>query len=265
LATHDADFVIRYRLGLSPEQRIQHARGEVSQLAADHVEDAVIKAEQGLPLAYAVGKAEFAGEVFKVTPAVLIPRPETEFLVQRAADYIDQNFEKNLTLLDLGCGSGCVGLTLAQRFPRLRVTLTDVSPGALDVARDNARRMGLSDRCDFRTGDWFKALKRRERFDIVLCNPPYITRTDDPQLEHRVREHEPSLALFLHEDPTDFYFRLGRKGVSHLLSGGLFAVEVGYDTAWPAKCGLDKVNALNRGKGIHDFNGLERVIWGIRR
>ena len=111
----------------------------------------------------------------------------------------------------------------------------------------------------------FNALKRRERYNAILCNPPYITSRADPELAASVREHEPSLALFLNENPEEFYFRLARQAVSHLASGGLFAVEVGYDTAWPARSALGKVKQLSRGQGVHDFSGLERVIWGIRR
>jgi release factor glutamine methyltransferase len=123
----------------------------------------------------------------------------------------------------------------------------------------------VQNRCTFLSGDWFAPLKRRERFNMVLCNPPYVTRRDDPRLDPAVRDHEPALALYLEEDPEEFYFRLGRKAVSHLHSGGLFAVEVGYDTAWPARCAFEKINALSRGKDVHDFSGLERVLWGTRR
>jgi release factor glutamine methyltransferase len=133
------------------------------------------------------------------------------------------------------------------------------------VAEQNAARLGVLERCELRSGDWFSWARRRERFDIILCNPPYVTRRDDPELERSVREHEPSIALFLDGDPEEFFFRLARKAVSHLQGGGLFAVEVGYDTAWPARCAIEKVNALQRGREIHDFSGLERVIWGTRR
>lgn len=264
-AAHEADLILRHRLGLEPHERILHARGEVGPVALEHVQAAVTARADGLPLAYAIERAEFAGLTFLVTPAVLIPRPETEFLVQQAVWWMKEERRNSPTLLDLGCGSGCVGITLAARFPELEVTLTDVSPAALDVAQLNAERLGVIDRCRFYSGDWFTALKRRERFNMVLCNPPYITRRDDPLLEATVKEHEPSLALFLEEEPEEFFFRLGRKAVSHLHSGGLFAVEVGYDTAWPARCAFDKVNALARGRNIHDFAGIERIIWGLRR
>ncbi len=261
----EADLVFRYRLGLQPAQRILHARGEVGPRAFEAVEEVVSRREAGLPLAYALGRAEFGGLLFAVGPAVLIPRPDTEFLVARGDEYLRDKRPASATLLDLGCGCGCVGLTLAARHPQLTVTLTDVSKPALDVARTNARRLGLEDRCTFSAGDWFAAVRRRERFSIVLCNPPYVTRRDDPQLAEEVRRHEPSLALFLDHEPVEFFFRLARKAVSHLVSGGLFAVEVGYDTAWAARCGIEKVNALRRGHEIHDFAGIERVIWGIRK
>lgn len=261
----EADLVFRFRLGLDPTRRILHGRGEVGPRAAAAVEEVVARRLTGLPLAYALERWEFAGLTFVVTPDVLVPRPETEFLVQRGREYLRDMRRAQPTVLDLGSGSGCVGLTLAVEFPQLRVTLTDVSEPALEVARTNAQRLGVGERCSFKAGDWFAAVKRRERFDAVLCNPPYVTRRDDPRLAAEVKKHEPSLALFLDQDPTEFYFRLARKAVSHLVSNGLFAVEVGYDTAWPARCGFEKVNALTRGHEVHDFSGLERVIWGIRR
>ena len=230
-----------------------------------------MKREQGLPLAYALERAEFYGLTFEVGPEVLIPRSETEFLVAQGDKWIKENrfkykgLENGIQLLDLGCGSGCVGIALAHLHPTVKATLTDVSAPALEYAHENAKRHQVLERCDFRTGDWFSVLKRRERFHIILCNPPYVTDRDDPALAQAVKEHEPSLALFLDEDPQEFYFRLARKAVSHLYSGGMFAVEVGYDTAWPARCALNKVNALTRGREVHDFIGLERVIWGIRR
>jgi release factor glutamine methyltransferase len=264
-AAHEADQIVRHRLGLSPTQRLLHGNGELGPHALAAVEDAVVARETGLPLAYAVGRTDFAGLAFAVTQDVLIPRWETEWLVQRFEDWYHDSRGRAMSVLDLGCGCGCIGLTLAVRHPSLSLTLADVSEPALEVTRLNAQRLGVLERCELRSGDWLSWAKRRERFDAILCNPPYITRRDDPQLEAAVRMHEPSLALFLDDDPQQFFFRLARKAVSHLGSGGLFAVEVGYDTAWPARCGLEKVNAITRGHEIHDFAGIERVIWGIRK
>jgi release factor glutamine methyltransferase len=263
---YEADQIVRHRLGLSPVQRLMFSSGEVGPHALRAVEEAIAARESGLPLAYVVGRADFAGLTFVVSPEVLIPRWETEWLVHKAEDWLgEQPRGRQALLLDLGCGCGCVGLTLAARHPRVSVTLADVSASALDVARENAQRLGVLERCEFRGGDWLSWAKRRERFDAILCNPPYITRRDDPRLEAAVRQHEPSLALFLDEEPEQFYFRLARKAVSHLGGGGLLAVEVGYDTAWPARCAFEKVNALTRGREVHDFAGIERVIWGVRK
>jgi len=261
----EADQILRYRLGLDPTQRIMYAHGEVGPHALTAVEEVVAQRLSGVPLAYALGRAEFSGLVFIVTPDVLIPRDETEWLVRRGDEWLRERRLREAHILDLGCGCGCVGIALARQHPGLRVTFTDVSEPALNVARANALRHGVEPRASFRAGDWLAAVGRRERFDAVLCNPPYITHRDDPQLVAAVKQHEPSLALFLDGDPEEFFFRLARKTVSHLQSGGLFAVEVGYDTAWPARCALEKVNAITRGKEVHDFSGLERVIWGIRK
>lgn len=264
-AAYEADQVMRHRLGLDAAKRLLYSSGEIGPLALAAVEQAVAARESGTPLAYALGRTDFAGLTFAVTPDVLIPRWETEWLVNKFEDWYKERRQKEALLLDLGCGSGCIGLTVAVRFQQVNVTLADVSEAALDVARENAQRLGVLERCDFRGGDWLSWAKRRERFDAILCNPPYITRHDDPQLAEAVRQHEPSLALFLDEEPQEFFFRLARKSVSHLSPGGLFAIEVGYDTAWPARCAFEKVNAITRGHEVHDFAGIERVIWGIRK
>jgi release factor glutamine methyltransferase len=229
------------------------------------VEDAVSLREAGLPLSYALGRAEFGGLSFDVTPDVLIPRPETELLVERAERWLERQHGRGFRALDLGCGSGCIGLTLAWRYPDIHVTLTDVSRAALGVTEGNARRLGLWDQVELRQGDWFNALRRRDRFDLILCNPPYITRRDDPGLDPDVHRHEPAGALYLETDPEEFYGHLARQAAAHLNSGGLFAVEVGYDTAWPARCAFERVPALRRGHEVHDFAGIERVIWAVRK
>lgn len=266
----EADRIFHARLGLDAAQRIQFGRGEIGPHALAAVEEVVGRREGGVPLAYCLGQADFCGLSFKVTPDVLIPRPETEWLVQCFEEWENERrFAKKrgserVSLLDLGCGSGCIGLTLALRYPRLKVTLADVSPAALEVAQENARRLGVEERCSFKSGDWFDWARQRERFDAILCNPPYVQR-DDPRLEEAVRAHEPAIALFLDEDPEEFFFRLVRRSAAHLAAGGLLAIEVGYDTAWPCKCAYDKVNAIQRGKEMHDFHGLERIIWGVHK
>ncbi len=206
---------MRHRLGLDATQRLLHSSGEIGPLPLAAVEAAVAAREAGVPLAYALERTDFAGLTFVVTPAVLIPRWETEWLVNKFEDWYQERRQKEAVLLDLGCGSGCIGLTVAARYPQVSVTLADVSEAALDVARVNAQRLGVLERCEFRSGDWLTWAKRRERFDAILCNPPYITRYDDPQLADAVRRHEPSLALFLDDEPQEFFFRLARKSVSH--------------------------------------------------
>jgi release factor glutamine methyltransferase len=229
------------------------------------VEDAVSLREAGLPLAYALGRAEFGGLSFDVSPDVLIPRPETELLVERAERWLERQHGHGYRALDLGCGSGCIGLTLAWRHPAVQVLLTDIDRAALGVAEGNARRLGLIEQVELRQGDWFGALRRRDRFDIILCNPPYITRRDDPELQPEVYRHEPAGALFLDVDPEQFYAHLARQAANHLNPGGLLAVEVGYDTAWPARNAIEQVASLRRGHEVHDFSGIERVIWAIRK
>ena len=165
-----------------------------------------------------LGRAEFAGLTFVVTPDVLIPRWETEWLVQRGDEWLrEQRARAQLMLLDLGCGCGCIGLTLAVRHPRVSVTLADVSEPALDVARENARRLGVERALRVPQ----RRLVRAGPSGASASTPSSATRPTSRGATTRsssesVQQHEPSLALFLEDDPQEFFFRLARKAVSHL-------------------------------------------------
>src|SRR5262245_36534608 len=148
---------------------------------------------EGCPVAYLVGRRDFFFLDFEVTPAVLIPRPETEDLVNeflRLAKTVP-----NPTVLDVGTGSGAIAVSVARQHPGARVTATDVSPEALAVAARNAGRHGVADRVRFLAGDLFAALPDGERFDFVLSNPPYVAAEEMAGLPPHVRDHEPRLAL----------------------------------------------------------------------
>jgi release factor glutamine methyltransferase len=150
--------------------------------------DLIEQRKSGMPVAYLTGRREFWSLPLKVTPAVLVPRHETEILVEMALRQLPKSEER--TVLDLGTGSGAVALAIASERPRAQVTAVDVSPGALGVARDNARALALSN-VTFRLGSWFDATPG-ERFDVVVANPPYVAE-GDPVLESLAAE--PALAL----------------------------------------------------------------------
>ncbi len=196
---------------------------------------------QGEPIAYLVGKRGFHAIELMVGPGVLIPRPETELLVDLGLDQLQRLINKNntlnesehsLTMLDLGTGSGAIALAVAASQPKVRVVATDASQAALDIAQQNATHLKLSDRVSFCLGHWYGALhtpgNTHHRFDLILSNPPYIT-ANDPHLSKGDLRFEPQNAL------TDFGSGLTclatiiDGALAHLKSGGLLAVEHGFD------------------------------------
>ena len=209
----------------------------------------------GKPTAYLVGAREFYGRPFQVSPDVLIPRPETELLVEQALSRIPP--DQVTDVLDLGTGSGCIAITLALERPLARVTAVDCSPAALAIARRNAA--DLNAHVEFLTSDWFAALGGR-RFDLIVSNPPYVA-TADPHLARGDVRFEPLTALAAGTDGLDDLRTLTAAAPAHLKPGGTLLLEHGYDQA-------DSVLALLQRNGFHhsrscaDLAGIRRVSGG---
>jgi release factor glutamine methyltransferase len=178
------------------------------------------------PVAYILGEREFWGRPFEVTRDVLIPRPETELIVEEALELFPAGRAPGI-IIDVGTGSGCLAVALALEFPEARVIATDISAAALDVARRNADNNGVAGRIDFRRGDLLETVT--EDADLIVSNPPYVASGDAPGLVPEVREHEPHVALFAGTDGLSLYARLFPSAAKRLSSGGRLIVEVGYD------------------------------------
>lgn len=182
------------------------------------------------PLQYLVGSVNFCGLELVVSPAVLIPRPETELLAERAWTFLagrTGSAETPPAALDFGTGSGCLAIALAVRCPGARVCAVDISPAALEVARANAVRQGVEARIRFLQGDGFAALPAGERFDLVVANPPYIPSAEIARLEPEVRDHEPRAALDGGPDGLAVIRRLAAESAPWLKPGGRLMLEVG--------------------------------------
>jgi release factor glutamine methyltransferase len=177
------------------------------------------------PMAYIVGEREFWGRPFAVTPGVLIPRPETELIVEEALSLFHDTPPG--VIIDVGTGSGCLAVSLAAEFPDARVVATDISMAALGVAQRNAATNGVEARIDFRLADLLDTIP--ERADLIVSNPPYVASGDAPGLVPEVREHEPHVALFAGEDGLHVYRRLFPSAKPRLRPGGRLILEVGYD------------------------------------
>jgi release factor glutamine methyltransferase len=237
-----------------------HANDELRELWWIHYGRYLHERTQGKPTQYIVGRQEFFGRDFKVTPDVLIPRPETEHLVDAALKNIAINAAlanakpvDALRILDIGTGSGAIAITLALET-KAHVFATDLSLSALRVAAANART--LDARVSFVASDLGSALAEHS-FDIVVSNPPYIPAVERPTLQREVRDHEPSLALFGGDDGLDIYRRLIPEARRLLTPGGWLIMELGQGGLFPVRkllVGWDGANV------VKDLAGIDRVI-----
>ena len=195
---------------------------EASELAA--YRGLIARRAAGEPTSYLTGSREFYGRTFAVDARVLVPRPETELLVEAVLQAFPRDAE--VRVLDLCTGSGCVGITLALERPRARVLATDASPGAVEVARANAAALGPADRFEARLGDLLAPVEGEPPFDVVVANPPYVPTGELPTLSPEVRR-EPPLALDGGADGLDVVRRIAEEAPRRLVPGGLLALEIG--------------------------------------
>jgi release factor glutamine methyltransferase len=213
---------------------------------------------EGCPVAYLVGRKEFFALEFEVGPAVLIPRPESEFVVLeclRLAKVMAQP-----RVLDIGTGSGNLAVTVAHQHKGARVTAVDKSPDALALAARNAARHGTADRICFRSGDLFSALTPGEQFDFVLSNPPYIAHEDLATLPPGVRDYEPHLALDGGPGGYAVFDRLVAGAKDYLVPGGSLIVEIGAPQEGPARQRILSHPGYVLGETIPDGSGHPRVL-----
>ncbi|MEI6325185.1 MAG: peptide chain release factor N(5)-glutamine methyltransferase [Gemmataceae bacterium] len=213
----------------------------------------------GEPVAYLVGYKEFYSLSFRVSPAVLIPRPDTETLVDQALSELKSKAFPMPKLLDLGTGSGCLAIVLAKLIPTLAVTAVDLFQPALDLARLNAQTHKVGDRVQFLLGDLFCPLKPAESFDLIVSNPPYIPTADIATLESSVRDFEPKSALDGGADGLDFYRRILQDASSRLNLGGSLMMEVGFDQA-QSVLHLARDRGFEQVATVPDRNRVPRVI-----
>lgn len=177
------------------------------------------------PLQHIVGSVSFCGFEFRVNREVLIPRPETELLAERAWKFAESY--PSPTVLDFGAGSGCLGITIALKVPAAMVHAVDISEAALATARENAAHLGAGERVRFQLSDGFAALPSELKFDLLVSNPPYIATAEIPTLDPEVRDYDPRLALDGGTDGLDFYRRLAGESRTRIRSGGKLMVELG--------------------------------------
>ena len=215
------------------------------------------------PIAYILGEREFFGRRFRVAPAVLIPRPDTETLIDVVLEWARAQTLDTLQIVDLGTGSGCIGVTLAAELGA-QVTATDISPAALDIARENADAAGAGERMSFVTGNWWDAIPPSDSFNVVASNPPYVATSELSGLAEDVRDHEPEVALVGSGEPLAAYQAILSQP-QRLARPGLVALEVdprrADAVAALAEAALPGTEVALR----NDLTGRPRVVTAMRR
>ena len=225
-AVPDATLLLMHSLGIDRATLIAHPERPLTRDQLVDIQRLVERRLRFEPIQYILGTQEFYGLEFKVTPAVLIPRPETETLVEAVLARLPQN--QPLRIADIGTGSGAIAVALAHSLPKSQITALDLSPHALEIAQQNAATNGVAGRIRFIESDLLAAVAGEPTFDAIVSNPPYIPSTDAPTLHPQVREFEPAQALFAGPEGLDIYARLIPQAFALLKPNGLLAMEIGH-------------------------------------
>ena len=246
-------FVYRSLKNLSFTDFVFALQQEVTEEEKEFVEEIYTKLANHIPAQYIIGHAEFFGMQLKVDERVLIPRPETEELVELI---LAENSEENLKVLDIGTGSGAIALALAKNRLNWSVTAADISQDALDLASENAKNQKLN--IFFKKSDCFAEIS--EKYDIIVSNPPYISREDESEVGLNVLHSEPHLALFADEDGLAIYRRIAEDAKDYLKDGGKIYLEIGYKQGQSVPELFRKHLPDKRVRTLKDQFGQDRMV-----
>jgi release factor glutamine methyltransferase len=255
----NAELLVLFVLGRERAYLYAHPERELTGEEQDRYDEVIRERARGCPTQYITGHQEFWGLDLLVSPAVLIPRPETEHVVETVLELTREYRVEppgKVRLIDVGTGSGCIALALASELPQADVHACDIAEEALEMARVNAARLGLDQRVRFRKSDLLAAYPR-ETFDFVVSNPPYVGDSEADKVQKQVREFEPKVAVFSGDEGMDIYRRLVPQAKDALKPGGWFVAEIGFSAE-------EKVRELLAGwqhiQVTQDLQGIPRVI-----
>jgi release factor glutamine methyltransferase len=273
-----AELLLMHSLGRDRTWLYTHPESALDPVVAEKYFALVARRAAGEPTQYLIGHQEFWGLDFEVTPAVLIPRPETEHLIEVALERLGArgitiNFATGapsppLRIADVGTGSGCIAVALAHELPHAELFATDISAAALEVAKRNATRHGVADRIRFVEGNLLENLFHESQvtnhesrlFDLIASNPPYIARDEAANLPREVRDHEPDAALFGGPSGAEFYARIIHQSVELIRPGGFLVLELGHDSAAHVGSHLSSSSDWRDVRITNDLAGIPRVI-----
>ena len=246
-------FVYRSLKNLSFTDFVFALQQEVTEEEKEFVEEIYTKLANHIPAQYIIGHAEFFGMQLKVDERVLIPRPETEELVELI---LAENLKDNLKVLDIGTGSGAIALALAKNRPDWSVTAADISQDALELATENSKRQDLN--LSFIKSDCFSEIS--SKYDIIVSNPPYISRADEVEVGLNVLHSEPHLALFADEDGLAIYRRIAEDSKDYLNDGGKIYLEIGYKQGQSVPALFMENLPEKRVRTLKDQFGQDRMV-----
>jgi release factor glutamine methyltransferase len=258
-ALADASTLLQHFLGMDRATIIAHPERTLDRDQLGAYQLLISRRLRFEPIQYIVGSTDFYGLTLKVTPAVLIPRPETELLVEAVVQRLTPNQPTGIA--DIGTGSGALAIALAHSLPQATVTALDLSTDALTVARENAHTHALDHRITFLESDLLAAIPPASQFAVIVSNPPYVPIADSAALHPQVRDHEPALALFAGPDGLEIYQRLIPQAFRHLKPGGLLALEIGFGQRHAIS---ELLTEWNEVEFLPDLQGIPRVALAIR-
>lgn len=259
----DAELLYYYLTGTDRVGLFMRAKDPVDEETCKKYFELISQREKRIPLQHITGTQEFMGLTFQVNPDVLIPRQDTEILVEEAARIIRGDNprireRRSWKILDLCCGSGAIGISLARICENIKVTASDYSQPALETAKINAQQNHVKIR--FRQGDLYKAVGRR-KYDLIASNPPYIKSHMIPILQDEVKAHEPMMALDGGEDGLDFYRTIISQAPRHLKKQGTLILEIGHDQAQEVSALIRETGAFTKVHVVKDLAGHDRVVY----
>jgi len=261
---NEARIILSYATGLSSTEFITRAKELMNNEDFSEYEKRIYMRIEGVPLQYIVGMQEFMGLPIRVNPSVLIPRLDTEILVEQVLAEIERKGVQKPRVLDLCTGSGAIGIAIAAKVPDAVVTMMDVSEPALRTAMGNASLNGVSRRCIFVQSNMFDAIPEDRVYDVIVCNPPYIKSDVIDTLEVEVKDHEPRMALDGGADGLDYYRVIANEASMYLKSGGTLALEIGSDQAADVRKLLNRERTWQGIRVVRDLAQLDRVILAER-
>jgi release factor glutamine methyltransferase len=250
----NAETLMMFTLGCDRAYLYAHPERELSADEEHRFNGYIAERATGKPAQYITGHQEFWGLDLLVSPAVLIPRPETEHVIETVLDLAAG--QQDLKIIDVGTGSGCIAIALASEFASAEIHATDISAEALEIARANAARLGFAEQIRFHRADLLQRLPAQQ-FDFVVSNPPYVSEAEPEKTQREVREFEPKVAVFGGETGMEIYQRLIPQAHEALRNNGWLVMEIGYSIEEPVRRLLP---AWSEVRTVNDLQGIPRVV-----